>query len=193
MPLSSSQLGTARAVPSIAKAAGEPAPRRGGRSAPITRRVAILLPLLLAAAPAGLRPGLWQVYSAPTGATLDGKPLRDLPYNSQAGPRAICVGADEARDIGWLTRDFAPGCAVTRRSLAGGRVGIDATCPPQAPGLARGAVHLAGTWSPGRYALRFATTNPSENGVMGFTGTMTGRRVGGCPPTVIPVNPAPRP
>ena len=48
-------------------------------------------------------------------------------------------------------------------------------------GLPRGAVRLTGRWTGTGYALRFSTTNPSENGVMGFTGAMTGRRVGPCP------------
>lgn len=148
-------------------------------------RWTIALPLLLAAAtPAGLTPGLWQVTSAPTGATLDGRPLTDLPYTPPAAPAApICMTAIQARDPAtWLASSHMPqGCTTTARSVAKGRIAISGTCPPQAPGLARGTVKLTGTWSPDGYTLRFATLNPSENGVMGFTGTVTAKRVGACP------------
>ncbi|WP_375392402.1 DUF3617 domain-containing protein [uncultured Sphingomonas sp.] len=154
------------------------------RRAPI---VALLLPLA-AAGPAGFRPGLWQVTSAPTGASLDGRPLTDLPYAGPAGPGTVCLSAADAPGLGWVTRDLAPGCTITRGALGGdGRVAVTASCPPQAPGLARGTVRLTGRWTPTGYDLRFATTNPSETGVMGFTGTMTGRRTGDCP------TPPPRP
>lgn len=142
----------------------------------------LALPLLVAAAPAGFTPGEWRTASAPGTATLDGRPLGDLPYSGPAAPGRVCLTAAEAADPErWLTRELAQGCTVTRRSFADGRVDIAATCAPQAPGLARGTVRLTGRWTPTGYAVRFTTTNPSENGVMGFTGTMTGRRVGPCP------------
>lgn len=138
--------------------------------------------LLLAASHAGFTPGLWQLTSAPGAATLDGKPLGDLPYTAPAAPEQVCATAAELSDpAAWLSRGVAQGCSFSRRQVAGGRVDMAGTCPPQAPGLARGAVRLTGRWTPTRYDLRFTTTNPSENGVMGFTGTMTGRRTGACP------------
>lgn len=161
------------------------------RSAPL---VALFL-TIGAAAPSSFRPGLWTIASAPTGASLDGRPLTDLPYRAPAGPGAVCLSAAEAQGLGWLTRDLAPGCAITRGALGGdGKVDVEARCPPQAPGLARGTVRLTGRWTPTGYDLSFATANPSENGVMGFTGTMTGRRTGDCPPAAAtPSNPLPRP
>lgn len=147
------------------------------------RRI-IALPLLLAAAPAGFTPGLWRITSAPAGATFDGRPLTDLPYTPPVAPaEPVCMTAAQARDAAtWLAANHMPqGCTATTRSIAGGRIAIAGTCPPQAPGLGRGTVRLAGTWSPDRYALRFATTNPSENGVMGFTGTVEAKRLGACP------------
>lgn len=147
-------------------------------------RALLALPLLLAAAPAGFTPGLWQLTSAPTGASLNGQPLGDLPYTPPASPPApICLTPAQASDAAtWLARQNLPeNCTLTRRGMAGGRVEISGTCPPQAPGLARGTVRLTGRWTPTGYDLKFITANPSENGVMGFTGTMTGKRVGDCP------------
>lgn len=145
--------------------------------------LAFPLPLLLAATPAGFTPGLWQITSTPTGATLNGRPLTDLPYTPPTTPSApICMTAAQARDPAvWLANGNMPqGCTATSRSIARGRIAIAGTCPPQAPGLARGTVKLSGSWSPARYSLRFATQNPSENGVMGFSGTVEARRVGDC-------------
>ena len=159
-------------------------------------RAALLLPLLVAtAAPTGFRPGTWRTESAPKGATLDGKPLGDLPYSGGRGTIFICLrGSETGNPAAWLTRDFAPGCTVTRSSLAHGRVDIAATCPPSAPGLSGGTVRLTGRWTPTSYDLRFATINPAENGVMGFTGVMTGKWVpAACPSITAPINPPPRP
>ncbi len=148
-------------------------------------RSLLLLPLLLAAAPAGLTPGLWRITSVPGTATLNGQPLGDLPYTPPASPPApICVTATQAQDPqAWLaSRHMPDGCTVTSHATVRGRVEIAGTCPPQAPGLARGTVRLTGRWTPTSYDLRFATINPSENGVMGFSGVITGKRVGDCPP-----------
>lgn len=156
------------------------------------RSALLLLPLLAAAAPAGFSPGLWQVTSTPGTATLNGRALGDLPYDAPAVPSTICLSAAEARDPLWLTRSLAPGCTLTRRAFSGGRIDVSGRCEPQAEGLSRGVVTLTGRWTPTSYDLRFATTNPSENGVMGFTGTMAGKRVGACQPgsTTIKVSPS---
>ena len=140
-------------------------------------------PLLVGAvAPAGLTPGLWQLSSAPGTATLDGRPLGDLPYTPPTAPEQVCVSAAQVADTaGFLSRGVAEGCTFARRSTARGRVDLTGTCQPQAPGLARGRVRVTGRWTPTSYDLHFTTANPSENGVMGFTGTMSGKRVGTCP------------
>lgn len=147
-------------------------------------RLLIALPLLAATpatAPTGFTPGLWQVESAPGKATLNGRSLGNLPYDAPAAPGTICLTATDANSGAWLARDIAPGCTLTRRKLGKGRIDFAGTCAPQAPGLARGAVRLSGRWTRTSYDLRFTTRNPSENGVMGFTGTMTGKRIGDCP------------
>ena len=155
------------------------ASRRSARHRPA--RLLLLGPLLtLAAVAPALQSGRWQVTSAPTGATLDGRPLGDLPYTPPA-PQSLCLTATDAADpAAWLARDAAKGCALTTRTLAGGRVELSGTCPPSAKGLTRGTVRITGRWTPTSYDLRFVTTNPSENGVMGFSGAMTGRRIGAC-------------
>lgn len=142
---------------------------------------AITVLLLGATIPPVLQPGLWQVASAPGAATLDGRPLTDLPYTPPAGPATVCLTpAEAANPAAWLARDAAKGCDLSRRSLAGGEVHLAGTCAPQTADLARGTVRITGRWTPTSYDLRFATENPSENGRMGFTGTLTGRRVGPC-------------
>ena len=131
--------------------------------------------------PAGLVPGLWRVENVPTGATLDGRALGDLPYTA-TGPQDVCMSpADAADPVRWFTRDSGTGCAVSQGSIADGRVDIRARCPGQAAGDAPGTVHLSGTWAHDRYALRFSTVTVGDNGRMGFTGTITARRVGNCP------------
>lgn len=146
-------------------------------------RLAVPALLLAAAAsPAGLRPGRWLVRSAPAAATLDGRPLGDLPYRAPAEPEYVCLDAAHAADpAGWLTHDAAANCTLTRRSLAGGRVDLSGTCAPVIDGASRGTVHYRGRWTPTSYRIHFATTTASENGTMGFTGCLTGRRIGECP------------
>ena len=138
--------------------------------------------VLVAATPAaGLRPGLWQVATSPGTATLDGRPLSDLPYTAPTAPDQVCLtAAQAAAPAAWFAHDAAAGCTFTRERIAGGKIDMAGTCPPQAPGLAGGTVHLTGSWQADRYTLRFATINPGENGRMGFTGTTIARRVGDC-------------
>ncbi len=145
-------------------------------------RLLFLTPILiLSAASPALQPGRWTIASAPTGATLDGRKLDDLPYAAPSSPDTVCLTAIDAADpAAWLARDVAKGCTFEGRHLTGGRVDLTGTCAPQAPGLARGTLQISGRWSATSYDLTFATTNPSETGVMGFTGTMTGRRTGAC-------------
>ena len=145
-------------------------------------RAAPLLFLLLAATtPVSPRPGRWLVESAPGTASLDGRPLTDLPYQAPAAPRAICLTADAARDpVAWLAGDTGKGCTFEQRTMAGGRIDLRGTCPPPAEGAPAGTIRLTGRWTPTSYRVRFVTTNPSENGVMGFSGTLSGRRVGDC-------------
>lgn len=146
------------------------------------RRLAASLALiLLAAAPATpLRPGLWQVESAPQAATLDGRKLGQLPYAAPP-PQTICLTPAEAADpAGWLARDSAE-CTLTRRKVTGGAVAISGTCPSPDAGRPRGTVRMTGRVAATSYALRFATIVNGENGRMGFDGTMTGKRVGDCP------------
>lgn len=141
-----------------------------------------LLFLVAAATPAGFRPGRWLVSSAPATATLNGKPLGDLPYQAPIEPSYVCLTATQAADpVRWLTHDAAADCTFTKRSLAGGRVDLAGSCAPVLDGASRGTVSFTGRWTTTTYRVRFATTTASENGAMGFTGILTGRRVGVCP------------
>ena len=138
--------------------------------------------LLLAAAPAALpQPGLWEIASAPQQATLDGQALRDLPYTPPATPDRVCLAAADLADpVEFIAKQAPPGCTVTRRAATAHGITLTGTCPPQADGLAAGSFRLTSTWTATGYSVRFTTANPSENGVMGFTGRVDARRVGQC-------------
>ena len=141
------------------------------------------LPLLLLAAAAvggGPRPGLWAIASAPSQATLDGRPLGDLPYTPSDPERRCLATSDLVDPIMLVTRQTPPGCTVVRRAVAAHRVTLTGTCAPQAQGLARGSFRIDGNWAATSYSIRFTTANPSENGVMGFTGRIDARRLGNC-------------
>lgn len=143
----------------------------------------LAFPLLAAAAGSATpQPGLWEVTSAPQEATLNGRPLGDLPYTPTTAPDRLCLtAADLADPAALVARQAPPGCEVKRRSRTAYGVMLTGTCPPQADGLARGSFRLTGSWTRGSYSVRFITANPSENGVMGFSGSVDARRVGACP------------
>lgn len=145
-------------------------------------RLLLCLPLTLAAAsaPVQLKPGLWRIDNVPQSASLDGRPLHDLPF-VQPEPEMVCMDTAAARQpTRWFTRDSDPSCTFTRHDVAGGRVDIAGTCP-SADGKAPGTVRLTGAWTPVGYRLRFATVANGENGRMGFGGTLAGMRIGECP------------
>lgn len=141
---------------------------------------ALLLPLL-AATSALPQPGLWEMTGAPGQATLDGRALGDLPYTPPAAADRQCLTRDEARDpVTLIARQVPEGCTVAARTVSAHGVTLTGSCRPQASGLARGTFRLVGDWSSTRYGVRFSTSNPSENGVMGFSGRVDARRVGSC-------------
>jgi hypothetical protein len=139
-----------------------------------------LLLTLAAASDAQLRPGLWEVINTPGLATLDGKELDDLPL----GPikkQQICLATGEAADPArFFARDTAADCRILSSSLAGGEVRIKGACPNPEEGN-EGAVELSGRFDATSYQLDFATRAEDFQGVMTFSGKLTGRRVGECP------------
>lgn len=148
------------------------------------KRAATLLLSLTAAtgAPsATLTPGLWEFTNAPGTASLDGQALRDLPYTPPSAPERVCLTPAQAADPArWFARDSGADCTFTQADVKGGRVAIAGSCPPQFKGYDRGTVALSGRWTPTSYDLRFTTLTHGENGHMGFSGTMRGRRIGAC-------------
>ena len=140
-------------------------------------------PLLLAAAtPVALRPGLWAVTSAPVQATLEGRKLDDLPYTAPETPETECLASPAAlAPAALVERQVPTGCTVIHRTTARDHITLAGTCRPQATGLAPGSFALTGHWTAEHYSVRFTTTNPSENGRMGFTGVIEGKRIGTCP------------
>ncbi len=152
-----------------------PTPRHLGR-------VLAVPALLLAAVPAApLRPGLWRFTNTPGAASLDGRPLHELPVGPVTSETVCLSPADAAAPARWLARDLMGDCTLTKTGLAGGTVDIAGTCPAQGEGQAPGTLTLTGRYSATSYDLRFATVAHGENGTMGFSGAMTGTRVGDCP------------
>ncbi len=138
-----------------------------------------LLPLLLGAADAQLAPGLWEVINTPGVATLDGRALEDLPL----GPiktQEICLTPDQAADPArFFARDTEADCRITSATIAGGRIEIVGACPNSEEGN-EGEVTLSGRYGSDSYEIDFATKAEDFQGVMTFSGKLTGRRVGSC-------------
>jgi hypothetical protein len=140
---------------------------------------AVLSLLLLAAGDAPLIAGKWEIRNTPGVATLDGRPLSELPL-SPIKSETICLAvADAADPVRYLTRDMGEDCTVAKGSVAGGRVAIGGTCPNQLEGP-DGSFELSGSVGAEEYEVDFATTAIGDNGKMTFSGKMTGRRVGDC-------------
>ncbi|MES2753366.1 MAG: DUF3617 family protein [Pseudomonadota bacterium] len=145
-------------------------------------RALLAVPLLLAAgAPAPvLQPGLWEIAGEPGVASLDGKPLADLPYTSKPPERVCLTAAEASAPAKWLARDTPGDCTITAAKLTRGKVDIRGTCPPPDEDRRAGSLRLTGRYTATGYDLRFATTAHGDNGTMGFSGRLTGKRVGAC-------------
>ena len=136
--------------------------------------------LIGAAADAPLSAGLWEVRNTPGVATLDDRPLEDLPL-SPIKTQTICVSAAQAADpVRFFAQDTQAACTITSGTAAGGQVKIAATCPGAADGEP-GRLEMSGRYAGASYAIDFATTAYGDNGKMTFSGKLTGRRVGNCP------------
>lgn len=135
--------------------------------------------MLLAAADAPLSAGAWEIRNTPGMATLDGEELSALPL----GPirtESICLSPAQALEPArFFARELDPGCTVTSASIDGGKVAIAGTCPNQVEGP-DGAFTLSGRWESDRYDITFQTAVEGENGRMGFSGALSGHRVGSC-------------
>ncbi len=112
-------------------------------------------------------------------ANLDGRELDDLtlgPIKTQQ----VCLAAAEAADPArFFARDTAADCRVVSAELAGGQVRITGSCPNPEEGN-EGALELRGRFDATSYQLDFATRAEDFQGVMTFSGKLTGRRVGEC-------------
>jgi hypothetical protein len=127
-----------------------------------------------------LAPGLWEVRHTPGQATLDGKLLDDLPLG-EPRTQQICLAAHEASDpVAFFARDTQADCRVTSGSAAGGKVDIKGSCPNPEEGN-EGTMSLSGRYAGDSYELDFATRSEDFQGVMTFSGKLSGRRIGPCP------------
>lgn len=135
------------------------------------------------ASPGGspLAPGLWETRNTPGTASLDGRPLNELPL-PPLEPERVCLSpADAANPARFLAGATAPDCRIGKSSFAGGRVRIEGSC--QSPdGGKDGSMVLTGRYAADRYTIDFDTTAYGDNGRMGFTGKLVGRRLGDCAP-----------
>ena len=151
------------------------------RAAPV-RIAALASPLvfLVGATDMPLTPGLWEVRNTPGVATLDGKVLDDLPLG-EIRTQQICLASAQAADpAAFFARDTQENCRITSASTAAGKVEISGTCPNPEEGN-EGSVKLSGRYAADSYELDFATTAEDFQGVMTFSGKLTGRRIGACP------------
>ena len=142
--------------------------------------IAAAAPLLLASADTALAPGLWELVNTPGVATLDGRELDDLPLGPVKKQQLCLAAADAADPAAFFTRDTAADCRITSARLAGGTVEIVGACPNPEEGN-DGVLKLSGRYAGDRYELDFATRAEDFQGVMTFSGKLTGRRLGDCP------------
>jgi hypothetical protein len=135
--------------------------------------------LLLAASDSPLAAGLWEIRNTPGVATLDGRPLDELPL-SPIKSETICLAAAEANDpVRFLTRDMGEDCSIGDGIVKAGGVAIAGSCPNQLEGP-DGSFKIIGRLDSVSYEVDFATTAVGDNGKMTFSGKMTGRRIGDC-------------
>ena len=135
---------------------------------------------LVAASDVQLQPGLWEVVNTPGIATLDGRELDDLPLGPIKTERVCLAAADMADPARFFTRDTAAECHIVSATTAGGTVAIRGACPNPEEGN-EGTLELSGRYDGQSYSLDFATRAEDFQGVMTFSGKLTGRRVGLCP------------
>jgi hypothetical protein len=135
-----------------------------------------------ATSPAGspVAPGLWETRNAPGTASLDGRPLKELPL-PPLEPERVCLSpADAADPARFLAGATAPDCRITSSTWAAGRARVEASCASPDGGK-EGKMILSGRYSKDQYTIGFDTTAYGNNGRMGFTGKLIGRRLGDCP------------
>lgn len=127
-----------------------------------------------------LSPGLWEISNRPGRASLDGRELHELPLPPQK-PERICLTAAQAADpASFLAGTSGAECKTGKVAMAEGKVRIEASCA-NPDGGRDGTMLLAGRYGRQSYAIDFATTAYGDNGTMGFSGKLIGRRVGDCP------------
>lgn len=146
-------------------------------------RIATLAPALLlvaAAADSPIAEGLWETLNTPGIATLDGRPLENLPLGDIKTDRTCLGGAAAADPVRFFARDIGEGCTIASGTATGGKVRIEGTCPNQLDGP-DGTFLLTGRYDRESYEMEFETSAVGDNGRMTFSGKMTGRRVAACP------------
>lgn len=152
---------------------------------PGLRRSAMLMPalaLIAAAADTPLSPGLWEIRNTPGLATLDGQPLDDLPLGEIRTQQVCLAAADAADPAAFFARDTQADCRITGVAAAGGQIDIQGVCPNPDEGT-EGTLKLSGRYASDSYELDFSTRAEDFQGVMTFSGKLTGRRIGACPAT----------
>lgn len=147
-------------------------------------RAAVIAPAMLlaiGASDASIAPGLWEVRNTPGIATLDGKELDDLPLGPIRSEEICVAPADAADPVAFFARDTKSDCSITSGSAAGGKVEISGRCPnPEEE--TEGTLKLSGRYDSDSYELDFATTAEDFQGVMTFSGKLSGKRLGACKP-----------
>ena len=128
----------------------------------------------------GLAPGLWETVNRPGTATLDGRALNDLPLFEIQTER-VCLSPEAAAEpAAFLAGDVAGECSLGKAVVADGRLEVTGVCPSE-EGFEPGTLRMTGAVGRESYEISFETTTEKDNGRLGFTGTLSGRRVGECP------------
>lgn len=143
----------------------------------------MVLPAIMLGAAVGdttLTPGLWEIRNTPGVATLDGQVLDDLPLGEIRTQKLCLAAADVADPAAFFARDTQADCRITTVAADGDRIDIVGVCPNPDEGV-EGALKLSGRYGPDSYELDFSTRAEDFQGVMTFSGRLTGRRVGSCP------------
>ena len=162
------------------QAAASPAPAAPGADAP---------GVLPTAPGARLQPGQWELTAVVRSIEAPGAPPREQAALRQRLGRPIvnrtCMTEAQARDFASFANREAPrhGCAVGDRVYGNGIVRLSLSCP--VPGGRPGTMRMTtqGRYTPTSLDLAISQQVPGPgNAMMSMAATISGRRIGACPP-----------
>ncbi len=90
------------------------------------------------------------------------------------------AASEAAEPATFFARETQGVCSVTSSDVTAGKVAIAGSCPNPEEGTV-GSMKLSGRYDSASYELDFATTAEDFQGVMTFSGKLSGKRIGACP------------